>query len=193
IVGAGLIGLYWRRRTFGWANTVTLLRVIGTSWAAGLMCQGLAGDLSRSGQVLLVVVGSVCLVLDGVDGRVARGRGEVSAFGARFDMETDAALNLFLGVTLAAVSDLGWWVVACGALRYLYVAASWVVPPLRIPLDYRYVRKVIAVVQAVALLASLMLDLLGAPLWVSTTVVAVALASLCWSFGRDVVWQFRHR
>lgn len=193
VVAAGLIGFYWRRRTLGVANTVTLLRVVGTSWVAGLMCQAVLSDLSRSGQLLLVVVGTLCLVLDGVDGRVARSRGESSAFGARFDLETDAALLLFLSVTLPAVSSVGWWVVAIGAMRYLYVASSWVIPALRIPLDLSYARKVIAVVQGVALLAGLALGLLGAPSWLPSCLGVAALATLGWSFGRDVVWQVRHR
>ena len=39
---------------------------------------------------LLVALAAVALVLDAVDGRVARRTGTVSPFGARFDMEVDA-------------------------------------------------------------------------------------------------------
>ncbi len=200
LVGAGPVAHRWpraagasRSSSFGVANCVTLVRVVGTSWAAALASQALLGELTGSGQVLLAAIGTVCLILDGVDGRLARSRGEVSDFGARFDVETDAALLLLLAVAVGALTAVGWWVLAVAGMRYLYVAASWVVPALRIPLAYSYARKVVAVVQAVALLLSLVLDLVGAPSWLLTTIVAAGLGWLCWSFGRDVAWQLRHR
>jgi hypothetical protein len=51
---------------------------------------------------------------------------------------------------------------------------------------------VIAVVQAVALLAALTSELTRGEHWVPTMMLLAALASLCWSFGRSVVWQLRH-
>ena len=77
----------------------------------------------------MVVVGTCCLVLDGVDGKVARARGETSAFGARFDMETDAALLLALSLAVPALGIAGWWALAIGGMRYAYVAAGWIAPP----------------------------------------------------------------
>jgi hypothetical protein len=50
---------------------------------------------------------------------------------------------------------------------------------------------VIAVVQAVALLAALTFRLTHGEHWLSTAFLLAALASLCWSFGRDVIWQLR--
>jgi hypothetical protein len=81
---------------------------------------------------------------------------------------------------------------AIGALRYGYVATSVVVPALRTPLPYRYSAKVIAVAQAVALLAALALMLVHGEHWLTNTFLLAALASLCWSFGRSVIWQLRH-
>jgi phosphatidylglycerophosphate synthase len=197
--GAAVILAYWRRRSFGAANLVTLARVVGTSWVIGLTLQALFGRLTATGLLAMVLVGTCCLLLDGVDGKVARARGETSAFGARFDMETDAALLMALCLTVPALGVTGWWVVAIGGLRYAYVAASWVAPrsirtALRIPLPFHYSRKVVAVIQAVALLASLALELTGLaaalPL-LPSVLLAGALSALCWSFGRDVVWQLR--
>ena len=70
----------------------------------------------------MIIMGTLCLTLDGVDGRVARARGEATAFGARFDMETDAAMLAVLSVAVAALGIAGWWVLAIGAMRYGYVA-----------------------------------------------------------------------
>ena len=49
----------------------------------------------------LVLLSSVALALDGVDGWVARRTRTVSALGARFDMEVDAFLVLMLSVHVA--------------------------------------------------------------------------------------------
>ena len=78
---------------------------------------------------LLVSLAAVALVLDAVDGRVARGTGTVSTLGARFDMEVDAFLILVLSVYVAPT--VGGWVLIIGLARYLFVAASWLLPWLR--------------------------------------------------------------
>jgi phosphatidylglycerophosphate synthase len=171
---------------------VTLSRGLGVCFLAGLALQALTGDLARHGVLAMIIMGMLCLTLDGVDGRVARARGETSAFGARFDVETDAAMLVVLSVAVAGLGIAGWWVLAIGTMRYGYVAISLVVPALRTPLPYRYSGKVIAVVQAVALLAALAFRLTHGEHWLSNTFLLLALASLCVSFARSVIWQLRH-
>jgi phosphatidylglycerophosphate synthase len=189
---ATLVARHSRARTFGIADVVTLARGLGVCFLAGLALQALVGGLERHGLLAMIIIGMLCLLLDGVDGRVARARREASAFGARFDVETDAALLVVLSIAVAALDIVGWWVLAIPAMRYAYVAASLVIPVLRIPLPYRYSGKVIAVVQAVALLAALTSELTRGEHWVPITILVGALASLCWSFGSSVVWQLRH-
>lgn len=60
---------------------------------------------------------------DGVDGWIARRRGEASSFGATFDMETDAYTVILLSTYLIVERDFGVWVLAFGAIRYVYVLA----------------------------------------------------------------------
>jgi hypothetical protein len=50
---------------------------------------------------------------------------------------------------------------------------------------------VIAVIQAVALLTALAFGLTHGAHWVPTAFLLAALALLCWSFARSVVWQLR--
>jgi phosphatidylglycerophosphate synthase len=192
LVLAALVARFSRARGFGIADVVTLVRGVGVCFLAGLALQALAGGLARHGVVAIIIMGTLCLTLDGVDGRVARARQEATAFGARFDVETDAAMLAVLSVAVAALGIAGWWVLAIGALRYAYVATSLVVPALRTPLPYRYSAKVIAVAQAVALLAALAYGLTRGVHWVPTMFLLVAFSLLCWSFGRSVVWQLRH-
>ena len=186
-----LVARHSRARTFRVADVVTLVRGLGVCFLAGLALQAMAGGLTKRALLTMIIIGTLCLLLDGVDGRVARARSEASAFGARFDVETDAAMLAVLSVTVAALGIAGWWVLAIGAMRYGYVATSLLVPALRTPLPYRYSGKVIAVIQAVALLAALSVGLTHVEPWVSTTFLLAALAALCWSFGSSVIWQLR--
>jgi phosphatidylglycerophosphate synthase len=135
---------------------------------------------------LLVGLTAVALLLDGVDGKVARRTGTCSALGARFDMEVDAFLILVLSVYVAM--QLGPWVLLIGAMRYAFVAAARIAPWLNAPLPPSFARKTVAAVQGICLL------LAGSELMphaANLGVILLSLGSLVWSFGRDVVWLWR--
>ncbi|SDS48233.1 CDP-alcohol phosphatidyltransferase [Friedmanniella luteola] len=169
----------------GPADRVTLVRVVLTGGVAALAADALVGPPAPGALVGLAVLG---LVLDGVDGRVARRTGTASAFGARFDVEADALLVLVLSLHVAR--DLGAWVLLIGAARYLFVLAGWLLPWLGAALPPRPWRKVVGVGQAAALL--LAASGLVPPL-AAGAVVALALLLLAESFGRDALWLHRHR
>jgi phosphatidylglycerophosphate synthase len=167
----------------GPANAVTLIRALLVGGVTALV----AYSVQRPAPVgVLVALVAVALALDGVDGRVARRTGSTSALGARFDMEIDAFLILVLSVFVAA--PLGWWTVAIGAFRYAFVAASWALPWLTAPLAPKFSRKVVAAVQGIVLVVATT-GVLPQPL--TLAVVALALGSLTWSFGRDIGWLWR--
>ncbi len=173
--------------TLGPAGSVTALRAVLVGGVAALVVE----DLARPGAVgpaPLVALAVVALVLDGVDGLVARRTRTASELGARFDAELDAALLAVLAVHVA--TDLGAWVLAVGAMRYAFVAAGWGLEWLRAPLPVRRSAKVVAALQGVALVVA-SADVLPRP--ASIAVVAAALAALAWSFGVSVVWLARHR
>jgi len=189
---AGLVGSHHVGHRFGAANAVTLFRGVGMSLIAGLAAEAWLAGLRPAGVAAAIAIGAICIGLDGVDGKVARVRGEMSAFGARFDMEVDAATILVLSVAVVVLGYAGWWVLAIGAMRYVYVAASWLVPAVRIPVRVRVSGRAIAVAQGVSLLACLLLGRLHrTPAWWPSALAGAALAALCWSFGRDIVWQLR--
>jgi phosphatidylglycerophosphate synthase len=162
----------------GPANRVTLVRSFLVAGVAVLSVVDVDGRVP-----VLVTLASVALVLDGVDGWVARRTGTVSAFGARFDMEVDAFLILVLSLYVAR--DAGWWVLLIGAARYLFVAAGWALPWLRGTAPARPWCKVVAVVQGVVLTMAAA-DLL--PITWSRVVLGAALVLLAESFGRET-WE----
>ncbi|HEU5037810.1 MAG TPA: CDP-alcohol phosphatidyltransferase family protein [Nocardioides sp.] len=142
--------------------------------------------LGPDGWVLWLVVAA--LALDWVDGQVARRTSSGSAFGARFDMETDAFLIAVLSAYAAAA--YGWWVLLIGAARYLLWLAERVLPWLRRPVPPRSWRKVVAAVQGIVLAVAVS-GLL--PHALTEAMLLTALALLAESFGRDVWWLRRTR
>jgi phosphatidylglycerophosphate synthase len=185
VVLAGLLGTGLRRagmRALGPANAVTLSRATMVGGVTALIVTSFTAPVSQP--VLVTLIG-VALALDGVDGQVARRTNSTSRLGARFDMEVDAFLILVLSVFVAGT--VGWWAIAIGAFRYVFVAASWVWPWLNADLPPRFSRKVVAAVQGVVLVVATAGVL---PELLNLAVVAGALASLVWSFGRDVHWLF---
>ncbi|GAA1425456.1 CDP-alcohol phosphatidyltransferase family protein [Streptomyces thermospinosisporus] len=170
-------------RTFGAANRVTLGRACLVGGVTALVADSFQDSPPVS---LFVGLTAVALILDGVDGKVARRTGTSTPLGARFDMEVDAFLILVLSVYVSMA--MGPWVLLIGAMRYVFVAAARVWPWLTAPLPPSTARKTVAALQGVLLLVA------GAALLphaVNVAVVALALGLLVWSFGRDVLWLWR--
>jgi phosphatidylglycerophosphate synthase len=173
-------------RSWGPADTVTLVRLAVTGGVAALVADAFVDGTSRP---VLVALAAVAAILDAVDGQVARRTRTTSTFGARFDMEADSVLVLVLSIFAASL--LGWWVAAIGLFRYAFVAAARAWPWLSASLPPRMVRKSIAALQG-AILVVASADLL--PLALAQAGVAVALGFLTWSFGTDISWlRSKHR
>ncbi|MEU0006834.1 CDP-alcohol phosphatidyltransferase family protein [Streptomyces sp. NPDC006314] len=173
-----------RLSSFGPANRVTL----GRSTLVGGVTAMVADSFQSAPPVtLLVALTAVALLLDGVDGKVARRTGTSSALGARFDMEVDAFLILVLSVYVS--TRLGPWVLLIGGMRYAFVGAARLAPWLNAPLPPSFARKTVAAVQGVCLLLAGS-ELL--PHLANHAIVLSALGSLVWSFGRDVLWLWRN-
>ena len=169
----------------GPAGWVTLLRGTLVVGVAALTAASFEREVAVA---TLVTLASVALVLDFVDGWIARRTATESALGAKLDGEVDAFLILVLSVEVAP--SVGAWVLAIGLARYAFFAAGWVLPWLRAPLPRREWNKTVTASQGVALVIAAS----GvAPLWVSRVLLAVALAMLVESFGRSVWWLWRHR
>ncbi|MGE0799659.1 MAG: CDP-alcohol phosphatidyltransferase family protein [Lautropia sp.] len=172
-------------RRFGSANTVTLFR-------AGIVCVLFAafGEPWHGHAGWIAGAASVALALDGVDGWLARHRGSASRYGARFDMEIDAALGLALALLAWQSGHAGAWVLAAGALRYLFIAAMRRLPWLARPLPPSDRRKWLCVLQLIGLIACVAPVL--PDLW-RTAAAAVAVALVTVSFAIDIVWLAAHR
>jgi phosphatidylglycerophosphate synthase len=171
---------------FGAANLITAGRAV---LVAGIAAAAVAPVSPRTAG-LIVAVGTVAALLDLTDGWVARRTGTATAFGARFDMEVDAALVLVLSALVWRYGVAGAWVLASGLMRYGFVGLAALWPWLARPLPPSRRRQAACVLQIVALLVAL------APVTppaLAMTAAVAGLAVLAWSFAIDVAWLARRR
>jgi phosphatidylglycerophosphate synthase len=167
------------------ASWVTLVRAALAVGVAALAADSFTHDISVA---LLVTLAAVALVLDAIDGWVARRTGMATDLGARFDGEVDAFLILALSVYVAP--ECGAWVLAIGAARYLFLAGEWLLPWMSAPLPPRRWRKVAAATQGVVLTVAA-----GGVLSLALTqaLLLAALALLMASMGQCTWWLWRRR
>ena len=130
-----------------------------------------------------VAIAVTAVLLDGVDGWLARRSRMASEFGGRFDMETDALLIMALSVLVWRHDKAGVWVLGCGLMRYAFVAAGWLLPWMAGPLTPTRRGKTVAVAQVVGLTFALLPIV---PPAISRLAAAATLAALTWSFAVDV-------
>ncbi len=167
----------------GYANRVTLGRTTLIVPVAAFAFLPAPSDATAAWWI--ISVSTVAMVLDGIDGRVSRRSRCATPFGARFDMELDAFLMLVLSLLVWRSGQTGAWVMLIGLLRYLFIAAGWLWPSLGGALPASQRRRIVCVVQGVALLICLGPII---PAMMATIVAAAALALLVYSFGVDIRW-----
>jgi phosphatidylglycerophosphate synthase len=124
---ASFVALFWQARGnfrqgsgLGAANGVTLLRLA--------LVLGLGGAFGALPLRQCALLAALVLLLDGVDGWVARRTQGSSPFGAHFDMESDAFFVLVCVFVLWTRERLGAWVLWGGLLRPLSVIWLWALP-----------------------------------------------------------------
>ena len=176
----------------GWMRLVTPANAITA--ARLLMVLGLAGFIGAPGMVstwagLISGIALMAWVLDGVDGLLARRLGQCTAFGARFDVETDTVAIIVFSGLLVSTGVGGAWLLAVAALRYGFAIAGWLVPMLARPLAPSRRRQWICGLHVGALAMAL-----GpwVPEQISELVLALSSSLLVLSFAVDIRDLSRH-
>jgi phosphatidylglycerophosphate synthase len=189
VAGASL-ALFARRHLhaprFGAANVVTVIRLALTAMLAALLLV----PVSDTALWLCIFTATAALLLDGLDGRLARRFSEQSRFGARFDMEVDALLILVLALLAWHFGRAGAWVLTAGLLRYAFVGAATFFPWLRGQLPDSLRRKTVCIVQSTTLLVCM-----GpiVPAGIAPWVAGGGVVLLIWSFALDTTWLYNRR
>jgi phosphatidylglycerophosphate synthase len=183
-IAFGLVGDHHPYLRFGPANHVTMIRAMLVTLIASLIGEPAIAVVATTATALAVLM----TVLDGVDGWLARRSRMASAFGARFDVETDALLVMSMSVLVWQHGKAGAWVLLGGMMRYVFVMAGswlrWMARPLR-PTRRA---KTVSVCHMVGVSVALA-PIISPPL--SAMAVAVTLIALSWSFAVDVrrLWR----
>jgi phosphatidylglycerophosphate synthase len=169
-----------------WADRVTAVRVL----LCVLLFAGHALDPRAAWWKVCVAI--LIIVLDGVDGALARRHGPTER-GAVFDMESDS----FYVITMCGVAQLylglGAWIYVAGLLRPLYVC-MWAVlllfvkPPSPNRKGGSQRGRIVFLVLIISLITNLAPII---PFGVKQVVSAVAVALLCYSFSIDIVATLR--
>ncbi|MEL6924408.1 MAG: CDP-alcohol phosphatidyltransferase family protein [Bacteroidota bacterium] len=135
----------------------------------------------------IAIIATVILVLDGLDGYLARRFNTTSDFGAYLDMETDAYFVMVLSFLCAKEGLLPWAVIGLGLLRYIYfLLIRWRKPPER-----KERRSFIGQFIAVFLMGSL-ISCFVLPESIYNMAMLIATGLIGWSFGRDFLYMITH-
>lgn len=173
---------------FGAANLATLARAVLACLVAGLIATPEAVTGGSMLAWLAPVAAGVSVLLDVIDGRLARRQGLASAFGARFDIEVDAWMTLVLAGVAVSQGAVPPWALAIGLVRYALLAAGLLAPALTRPLPPSTRRRIIGGAQPIALGIAL---LPAMPAEAGAAIAGMALAALTLSFALDIRWLLR--
>ena len=169
---------------FGLANQVTLARLVLVVLLLGLLGENCDAQVMWGA----VIIAAMASASDALDGWLARRKGTVSEFGARFDMETDAALVAVLALLAWSWQRAGDWVLLAGVARYGFVAGRCCCRWMRAQLPPSLRRKAVCALQIIALVVCLAPIL--PPTW-SALIAALGVCALLGSFLLDTLWLAR--
>lgn len=180
VVFVALIGNVSDIRAFTPADRVTLGRVMLLILLSALL---LGATPAQVDPALVFGLAVAVALLDAVDGAVARRLNCERPFGARFDMEVDAAMLLIFSLWVLALDRAGAWVLLIGLWRYFFVVAGLLMPALQAPLPFSQRRRVICGIQGIGLALCLFP---GLPATWTSPIAAGLLVLLSYSFFVDI-------
>jgi len=184
VIAFGFVGEHHPYLRFGPANHVTMIRAMLVALIASLIGEPEIPYVAAAAAAAAMVM----IVLDGVDGWLARRSRMVSAFGARFDMETDAVFVMVMSILVWQHGKAGPWILLGGMMRYAFVSAGWWLPWMARPLRPTRRARTITICHMAGLSVALA-PIVPVPL--SAIAVAATLIALSWSFAVDVrrLWR----
>ena len=163
----------------GYANWVTLLRLIII-----LTIMTTSEITLLSAQIGFIIA----LILDGVDGYIARRTKSESLEGTRFDMEVDAFF--VLAITLFIWSSLGYpiWIISLGLFRYAYVILLYGLRLPERPEPPSYFKKTTTVISIGVMIVILILPEVN-----FSYTIALPITLLVLSFGHSFYFQLTNK
>jgi phosphatidylglycerophosphate synthase len=131
----------------------------------------------------LSAIGLLAIILDGVDGALARRFQTQSSYGARFDGEADAFFVLVMSIVLYSRGYAGSWILGMGLLRYLYCFPHYLLGQRAETEKSRPYARTIAGIVMVGMPAALL-----TPPWLHRWALPALALLLFYSFNREL-WE----
>jgi CDP-diacylglycerol--glycerol-3-phosphate 3-phosphatidyltransferase len=153
-------------------NVLTVLRIL----AVPVIVVALLGE-TPNGDTLAAIVFALAAVTDGLDGYIARSRGDVTTFGKLMDPLADKLLIVAALVSLVALDRLAAWVAMVIIARELAVTGLRSVAAERgVVIAASWLGKVKTILQVAAVFALIAFE--TSPLWVDLLVYAAVAMTL---------------
>ncbi len=156
---------------FGYANWVSLIRLLGVH---------ILLLFHQSSHDLMLLFGFLSiLLLDGLDGFLARKFDQETEEGAALDNETDALMAMFLTWIHVSENRIPEWILIPGGLRYLYVWIIHFIPVSKAnELLPRKIRASISVIFFISLLFPFVFHTPGVRILISVTGALIVISFL---------------
>lgn len=158
----------------GYANLITCLRLF-IILSVGLLYNLLAKEI-------IFILFVIAILLDGVDGFMARKYNHSTKPGEILDMETDAFMVLLLSMIHFDKGVIGWWILIPGSLRYIYELIVYWLKGGDTDFPPKKVRATIAVIFFIALLSPFIL-----PNATAVLILAISSILIILSFGSSIL------
>ncbi len=130
----------------------------------------------------------VVLILDGLDGYLARRFQTSSVFGEYLDMETDAFYVLGMSMLLYELNYFGGWILGIGLLRYAYFLVLRKVKAPQQKESRLFLARLIAVILMATMAACFIL-----PPWIHQPAMIIASGLVLYSFGNSFWLSWKPR
>ena len=139
---------------------------------------------------IIAILAISALILDGLDGFVARKYNHVTKFGEIIDQESDNFLMLVLSISLYLNREVGIYIFLIPSYRYLFIFSMKRYDWLKIELPISQFRKFACAVTI--LLMIIAQDIYFSP-ENTTFLVILSLFIITFSFAKDIIWLYRNK
>jgi len=156
----------------GYANWITIIRL--------LLLFILGFSINKISNISAFIGFGLVIIIDGLDGFVARKFNQQSEYGGRLDMECDALLVLYLSLVHINRGSIPFWILLPGGMRFLFGVLTYFVRSPREFTSHMF-RATIAVFFFISLLLVFIL-----PDYWSTLIVSISGSFIMLSFGLSI-------
>ena len=137
-----------------------------------------------------IILALISLLLDGLDGFIARRYNDTSKFGELFDQESDNFLMFVLSISLYINKDIGLYVFLIPAYRYIFITLMTKYSWLKNTLPDSILRKSVCVMTTLLMIISHEVYFNE---FIFNFIINLALFIITFSFSKDIIWLYRNK